>query len=110
MLIIAHGLGLSSHHMVSLHHPLSSISTHTSCCLSSKKRQALHKKACCLLLVVMYKMGILTIIDYATKIVITKLLNLILEFVSLTNSLFNVQALKVDLNSPIIKDKMQAWC
>lgn len=58
----------------------------------------------------MYKMGILTIIDYATKIVITKLLNLILEFVSLTNSLFNVQALKVDLNSPIIKDKMQAWC
>jgi hypothetical protein len=38
----------------------------------------------------MYQMGILTIIDYATKIVITKLLNLILEFVGLTNSLFNV--------------------
>jgi hypothetical protein len=39
----------------------------------------------------MYKMGILTIINYATKIFITKLLNLILEFISLTNSLFNVQ-------------------
>jgi hypothetical protein len=30
----------------------------------------------------MYKMGILTIINYATKIVITKLLNVILEIVS----------------------------
>jgi len=36
-------------------------------------------------------MGILTIIDYATKIIITKLLNLTLEIVSLVNSLFNVQ-------------------